>query len=315
MRLILWAMGLFSLVGLATSKNVAGGNVPSVSVVGGTPAAAGEFPYLAGLKLGSSFCGGILISPVHVLTAGHCLYGKSQTSASTFTVRLNTLAYDGSTAGIVTTGVKKFIIHPNYNPNTFENDLGLLVLNQAVTNVSTISFPSLATATTTTTKPATTKVTTPFCSCTCAPPTTKSKVSQQVKTTKKPSTVQALSGYANMSAVIAGWGSTYSGGRVSQKLLKANVTIQDNSVCTRQYGSEFNGNAMLCASAPGKDTCQGDSGGPIIVNGILVGTTSWGYGCANPNYAGIYTRITTYVDWIQTTQANNPGSKQFKPYF
>ncbi|EFX73010.1 hypothetical protein DAPPUDRAFT_215674 [Daphnia pulex] len=313
MNLILLATGLFSLIGLATSKNVAGGNVPSVSVVGGTPAAAGEFSYLAGLNLGSTFCGGILIGPFHVLTAGHCLYGNSQTSVNTFTVRLNTLAYSGSTAGIVIRGVTKFIIHPNYNPSTFENDLGLLVLNQAVTNVSTIPLPLPATAaTTTTTKPsATTKVTTPFCSCTCSPPTTKSKVSQQVKTTKKP-TVQALSGYANMNATIAGWGSTSFGGRVSQKLLKANVTIQDNSVCTRQYGSDFYGNAMLCASAPGKDTCQGDSGGPIIVNGVLVGTTSWGNGCADPRFAGIYTRITTYVDWIQTTMANNPGSKQFK---
>ncbi|EFX77880.1 hypothetical protein DAPPUDRAFT_247046 [Daphnia pulex] len=41
---------------------------------------------------------------------------------------------------------------------------------------------------------------------------------------------------------------------------------------------------MLCASAPGKDTCQGDSrdsGGSIIVTGVLVGTTSWGSGCAD----------------------------------
>ncbi|XP_046638363.1 trypsin-1-like isoform X2 [Daphnia pulicaria] len=311
MRLILLAMGLFSLVGLATSKNVAGGNVPSVSIVGGIPAALGEFPYVAGLTLGSTFiCGGILIGPFHVLTAGHCLYGKSQTSANTFTVRLNTLAYSGSTAGIVIRGVKKIIIHPNYNPSTFENDLILLVLNQTVTNVSTISFPSSATAatTTTTTKPsATTKVTTPFCSCTCAPPTTKSKVSQQVKTTKKPSTVQALSGYANMNAVIAGWGTTSFGGSLSSTLLKANVTILANSKCAAQYGSTFVGANMLCAAAPGTDTCQGDSGGPVIVNGVVVGITSFGVGCADPKYAGVYTRVSTYVGWIKTTRANNPG--------
>ncbi|EFX78606.1 hypothetical protein DAPPUDRAFT_245908 [Daphnia pulex] len=55
-----------------------------------------------------------------------------------------------------------------------------------------------------------------------------------------------------MNAVIAGWGTTSYGGSVSQKLLKANVTIQDNSICTSQYGSDFYGNAMLCASAPAK---------------------------------------------------------------
>jgi trypsin len=48
----------------------------------------------------------------------------------------------------------------------------------------------------------------------------------------------------------------FEGGSVSQKLLKANVTIQDNSVCTSQYGSGFNGKAMLCASAPGKGPCR-----------------------------------------------------------
>jgi hypothetical protein len=52
---------------------------------------------------------------------------------------------------------------------------------------------------------------------------------------------------------------------------------------------------------------QGDRGGPIIVKGVLVGTASWAYGCANPDYAGIYTRITTYVAWIKTTMANNVG--------
>jgi trypsin len=48
----------------------------------------------------------------------------------------------------------------------------------------------------------------------------------------------------------------FKGGSISQKLLKANVTIEDNSVCTFQYGSVFNGKAMLCASAPGKGPCQ-----------------------------------------------------------
>jgi hypothetical protein len=48
----------------------------------------------------------------------------------------------------------------------------------------------------------------------------------------------------------------FKGGSVSNVLLKADVTIQDNSVCTSQYGSGFIGNDMMCASAPGTDTCQ-----------------------------------------------------------
>jgi trypsin len=58
----------------------------------------------------------------------------------------------------------------------------------------------------------------------------------------------------------------------------------------------------------GQYSQQGDQGGPIIVKGVLVGTISWDIGCyLDPSYAGIYTRITTYVDWIKKTMTNNPG--------
>ncbi len=61
---------------------------------------------------------------------------------------------------------------------------------------------------TSTTKPAPTEVTTPFCPCTCAPTTINSNVAK-VKTTKQPAG-RVLSGYANTNAVIAGWGTTSS---------------------------------------------------------------------------------------------------------
>jgi len=54
------------------------------------------------------------------------------------------------------------------------------------------------------------------------------------------------------------------------------------------------------------DTCQGDSGGPIMYYSeneqvwMLAGITSYGYGCALPNYPGVYTRVSTYIDWIQS---------------
>lgn len=53
------------------------------------------------------------------------------------------------------------------------------------------------------------------------------------------------------------------------------------------------------------DTCQGDSGGPLMVftpnhQWVLVGLTSFGYGCARPDYAGVYTRVSMYQNWIQS---------------
>jgi secreted trypsin-like serine protease len=51
------------------------------------------------------------------------------------------------------------------------------------------------------------------------------------------------------------------------------------------------------------DTCQGDSGGPLMVfttseQWVIVGMTSYGYGCAIPEYSGVYTRVVAYLDWI-----------------
>jgi len=71
----------------------------------------------------------------------------------------------------------------------------------------------------------------------------------------------------------------------------------------------------VCAAVPdgGCDSCQGDSGGPIYqtlslpasdANGplatvpVVVGVTSWGYGCAVRGVPGVYTRVSTYAEWV-----------------
>jgi len=97
-----------------------------------------------------------------------------------------------------------------------------------------------------------------------------------------------------------GWGTTSYGGWSSDVLLEVGVPVDDGC---GYIGSEITDN-MICAGDEdgGEDSCQGDSGGPLIVewNGEyeLIGIVSWGSGCANAGYPGVYSRIETRKDWF-----------------
>lgn len=78
-----------------------------------------------------------------------------------------------------------------------------------------------------------------------------------------------------------------------------------DTVCGR-YGSNFDVGVEICAGLPGGgiDSCQGDSGSPLVVDEVgtpmLAGLTSVGFECARPDYPGIYTRVTSFIPWLQS---------------
>ncbi|XP_004842498.2 transmembrane protease serine 3 [Heterocephalus glaber] len=103
----------------------------------------------------------------------------------------------------------------------------------------------------------------------------------------------------------SGWGATEDGGDTSPVLNHAAVPLISNKICNHRdvYGGIISP-SMLCAGylKGGVDSCQGDSGGPLVCQQSrlwkLVGTTSFGMGCADVNKPGVYTRITSFLDWI-----------------
>jgi len=116
----------------------------------------------------------------------------------------------------------------------------------------------------------------------------------------------STSDYAGQVAVVSGWGTLSSGGNQPTVLNDVSVTVQSNQDCNSAYGGDITSN-MICAADAGKDSCQGDSGGPMTVleggRYSLVGVVSWGYGCANPSYPGVYARVTAQMDWIKANSA------------
>lgn len=99
-------------------------------------------------------------------------------------------------------------------------------------------------------------------------------------------------------ALISGWGLLTDGGNAPDILQLAPVDVLPDAFCGN-YGSGYDPSTMLCAGralggGAAIDTCQGDSGGPLVANvaGVpLLGVVSFGRGCGDANFPGVYTRL------------------------
>ncbi|XP_037518747.1 venom serine protease 34 [Rhipicephalus sanguineus] len=103
--------------------------------------------------------------------------------------------------------------------------------------------------------------------------------------------------------VIAGWGRESYGGRDRQTPKEANVPFVAQSECTTKYGAIIL-ESNICAGGDVEDACQGDSGGPLmspvhVPNRVVqMGIVSTGIGCGRKGHPGIYTRVTSYHDFV-----------------
>lgn len=126
--------------------------------------------------------------------------------------------------------------------------------------------------------------------------------------------------YDNGDLTVAGWGATSEGGSASDVMLEVTVPFVSDEDCAAAYGDSFTPDAELCAGDledGGIDACQGDSGGPIFREDdggelVQVGIVSWGEGCAQAGYPGIYTQLSTFTDSIAAvaTGENTPAVPQ-----
>ncbi|XP_045024532.1 trypsin-1 isoform X2 [Daphnia magna] len=233
---------------------------------GETNAVKNSWPSMVALLMyNRQFCGGSLIDSIHVVTAAHCVVSFSARNISKLRVALGMHSLRPVKDPQVTKTVLRVAYHNDFNAETFYNDIALLTLDSPVVFTPTIS---------------------PIC----LPPNDSSDQHAYRKT------------------VAIGWGAPTENGTQANVLQQITILTMTNAECRNRFdGVVTSGIAdhMICASYPGKDTCTGDSGGPLLVQDmpgakwIQIGIISWGIGCADPDFPGVYTRISSFVDWIE----------------
>ncbi|KAL8610334.1 hypothetical protein ACOMHN_041148 [Nucella lapillus] len=126
---------------------------------------------------------------------------------------------------------------------------------------------------------------------------------------------------SKMFCTVSGWGTTSSGGKVSQTLQMVQLLTVRGSECVEQFGIPENypdyltaQKDQLCAGkvSGGQDSCQGDSGGPLVClhptthSFVQVGVVSYGVNCAVKGMPGVYSSVSAFNDWVDKAIEESP---------
>ncbi|OWR51281.1 serine protease, partial [Danaus plexippus plexippus] len=234
-------------------------------IVGGDDAGFGSFPWQAYIRIGSSRCGGSLISRRHVVTAGHCV-ARAQPRHVRVTLGDYVINSAAEPFPAYTFGVRSIKVHPlfKFTPQADRFDVAVLTLDRNVQYM-----PHIA----------------PIC----LPERGSDFLGQygwaagwgalSPGSRLRPRTLQAVDVPVIDNRVCERW----------HRANGINVVIYPEMLCAGYRGG-------------GKDSCQGDSGGPLMLERggrwTLVGVVSAGYSCASRGQPGIYHRVAHTVDWI-----------------
>ncbi|XP_055586917.1 transmembrane protease serine 9-like [Uranotaenia lowii] len=225
-------------------------------------AAVGEFPFMALLRYQQENvrCGAALLNEKFFITAAHCFKFFDPIAVVT--------GIDDATDALADSyPISRIIKHKDYDPRTKQNDIALVEVEKPVKlnqNVQPICLY---------TRSIDLPVTTILTIMGWGQDNTDNSSNQLLKGAVRPVLRSAC--------------------QTNYTLPKRSVKLSENQLCAQGFETE---NGVLT------DACQGDSGGPLVLEEKskfhLVGIVSYGAACGTERFPGIYTRISSYLDWI-----------------
>nr|XP_020763806.1 transmembrane protease serine 12 [Odocoileus virginianus texanus] len=247
-------------------------------IVGGTEAQTGAWPWLVSLQIQSGryrahVCAGSLVKNRWVLTAAHCT--KDATNPVMWRAVIGTNNIKGSEPHSKRIKVNAIIVHPDFNVESYDNDIALFYLKKAVRYNNYIQPICL-----------------PF------------GVFQRLNK----NTTCFISGWGRTKEEGNATNELHEAEvhYISRSFCNSEMSyggiVPNTSFCAGDEDGIF-------------DSCRGDSGGPLMCylperkRYFVMGITSYGYGCGRKNFPGVYSAPSFNQKWLteQLYQSSDKG--------
>ncbi|KAI8497366.1 Chymotrypsinogen B [Branchiostoma belcheri] len=212
-------------------------------IIGGQYARDHSWPWQVSLQTssGAHFCGGTLIAPQWVLTAAHC-----NQDLRTARVVLGEHDLASNSESVQVASIVGALPHPNYNPQTVENNIMLLKLSRPASLGRTVDVVCLPRAGSGYPDGMT-------CWSTGWGFTAQNGTCIFLYSTQAES-IRGLgySGYPDgMTCWSTGWGYTAQDGPIANELQQADLPLLSNAECSSHWSDFYKPESMICAGAEG----------------------------------------------------------------